>query len=1483
MAPTISATSVPGGKIRVSLSNVTLTSSSLIYAYVTDSLVSTSDSTTGVKILQINPLDDNDMPITSFLLDQSVLVPGRIYHIAVSVNGDVSPAVKNVACIDLPVQPNLQPIARDSSLGFRITNYFNKKNSVTDGFSAVTGFEVTISDGTDLSVHTFSASGDEAYSDIISIKNSSNNVLSLINGTEYEFVVRVKNILGYSPASASIVAKPADFPNTIRNCSAISESTWKQYKNDNSQVTGKVMVFFTRSDDFSNLNQKDTTVGSDSFGKNLGDLRITSSTVRRYKLYPKMKEVIDNNGVKTMIQDTDAIGNKLWLDYNPATNQPDTTDFVIVHNDYDAQDTSLVTNSFKLQSSDSAPVTYQHMYIDTTAILGSQYKYTVFSSNKNGDGVESAKSNRVLSCKPPGTPVFTQTTGDKKMTIKLVTQGSSNGCVVSSNPFDSKTKEVAKGTDPATVGWSSVTLFDVDRRETIDDPASLTTPKAKITNSAYLTKEYTFAANGKLAMVLIHSWGIDDSALSNFSPYATLYSEDVLLSDWTYTTPSAPPAVAIYAIEPTYAPITVNNVPGIKAVFRPHQVDSPNLGGIQNHPSFNPTTDIQYKMHTNSVLRPDVSPLYSEAFVANNAEYSFYAASPLGSGNAHYIRTFVRHPNTGVWLTSVDSTPPQSGNSITYAEAVTGLKVIRKTATTAEVAFNNLQVVGGYIAGVGSYNTDVLYRIDIIDMATNSVIWSATKTYTDVAALTAGNGFPISVSLGTGKGFVVSVVSQIMYNAYDLGQSAPSGAKRFDNVRVRKNYSTFSFVQAAAPEKPSSLTVSPMDAALYVNWSVPSTLNGTLLSSIKLFAIKENATELVSLENPAFPERQTAIQSVSGSAISETNLTQVWSSRANGINGVNAKPIVNDIENYSVSAKSVGTVVGGTFGSSTSYQNAPMSGVGVTLTINYSPTISPVDLESDFSNSVTGVRAYSTSDITAPVGLQTSSSSSSITATFDKDISAGEFEVNVDGDVYFNTSILSNTNSNISGGKITFGAATLLGGASGYTYDMGDINGGYPSGLFGAQQFLLLPKYSNSPLAYLFSVTNDGIAGSTRYNSNISVSDGNAKTISVRYAKRIGSGSSSILAYSSASTTIASAAIPPGPVSNPVFTVLNGTSLKLDWDAPSNKGGANQVAYAGATVNSDVKHKITVYTVNGFNNNNALLTINDVGYDSVSGKGTYTVSNLSQYSSSTPGETSYIVSIVSMYYQQQNLQKLSTSTTTTFFNFVDGSSNKVGIRLNAPPVPPVYTNILDRVAGQKAIFSVVMPNQSNYPIGSIKVYADGSATEFKTVTPSGAASFTPGSTVEVVIDQSNSSGLLNGKTSVLKFVPVPNYLYAQAPPSTTVSVTPRRTPDNASLTNPSSDNKNFNFSINRHGTLISNGIVIGKTLGSNSMQVLQLEGANWKPTNSGLSNSTDADNQILSHTFSFATPVTDVVIFVNHEDGTSSAIIPNNASNVFKV
>jgi hypothetical protein len=1486
--PSISTTPLSGGKILVTPLNFTILPTSVISLFVNDVNISLSDASTAIKILSISPINpDTEQIIETIVLDSTMLVLGRTYFISLVVD-DVSSAVVQQKCIDLPTTPVITPIARDGSLAFSASNYYNKKNSAIEGFSPITKIEVAISEGTNFNVYRFDPiSPDEIYTSIVQMKDNSNNVLVLNNGTNYEFVVRIKNDLGWSLPSIGHIASPQDFPNSSAAVLAVPEGVWKQYNSDTSSIGANNYVFFKRSSDFATLNQKDTNPNSPTYGKNLGPLRITSSTIRRYKLFANMVPVMDTvnptvqqviNGVLQFIQDS----NNPWLDFNPVTNATETVDFTINHPDMDANDPNLVSNNIDT-------MVYDYLYIDTTPVLGERYKYTVFSKNVNGNGVESNKSNIVLSSKLLEAPTVSSNVnsdGTKTLTVTLVSSGNEHGLVVSkTTPFTYKQKQ-----DSGSYG--SDTMFNFDTRATINDPNSTTTPPATIANPAFNTYVFQASANGVNLTVDIRKIGVNDSVLPSVFTQAhkTFYSSVTRVTDLIFSNPSAPSAVAVYAIDNNFEPIKVNGQAGVQAVFKPYVVNKTNsslndsaLGGLQKHPLFSPSNDLKYHLYTNSVLNSSVLPIFSEDIVPANAEYQFFVQSPLGTLPNHYIRTFIRNPSTGVWYTSIDSTPPQSGNSVDHPAAVTGLAITRNSSTSVNVTFNPNSTSAGLVSG--STTNNIEYRIDVLDMATNTIIFNTLRTWAEISQ----SSNPIVVTgLTQGKGYLVNVISQINYIALKLGVASnttpDANNTRFFQAKVRRNFSTLSFVAAAAPSVPTGLSVAAMDSQLYVQWNTPSQLNGTVLSQIKLYAARE-ATETVvdSLLNPAFPLKQKPILSVSGTALSAAQLSQVWSNRYNGIIGTDAISIVNEIERYNIAITAAGSVGGGSYGSNTSYISTVMTGTGNPLTISYNNVIAAVELENALDANTPKVllaRAYSTSDINPASNLQTSSFADAITTVFDKDLIATEFQLLVNGDPFFETKLLSNIDpdTGITRTSTYFGPGTLLGGTSGYTYRFTDLSNsiGYSSGLFSAQQFLLLSAYSSSPLSSIFKVTNDGVGGNPRFNVTIIVTDGNAKTIEVRYAKRISN--TTTLAYAAAVSTIASAAIPPSVVRKAEFEVLSNTSIKLSWLIPLSTGGANQTAFVGATPNSGIFYRVTLLTKSSFLSptptGTTIAEISDTNY---------TFNSLLPYSGTNDGGTSYHIKIAAYYKQQNNGTKLSTSED-VFFNLLDSNSEQVAIRCAAPPTSPSLTFSLDKTVGQKATFQYIVPNQSSYPIKSIKVFANDDTSPCKIITGAGGANFLPNSTQTFTITQTDftSSGaqstFLNGQVTTFKFVPVVDYLYAQPVPTILQVITPTKIPDSPSLLNPSADGKNWTFSAKVHGTAALNIIAVGKIIGSNTMQVLQLTTPQtFTPFYSGSADSNDADNQLIQHPIIFTLAVSDVILFFQHNDGTLSITKPNNS------
>ena len=1458
--PTIDlqARSLEGGVINLSWTT-------RLFSQNRNSVLSLSVTDTTIGVLPMNAI--RKIPITAYetkedgtaLTDNSGnvvlktsfevtgLTLGTNYLLILTIDKTVSNHIK-MKSRTVPQKPTIMFVPRDQGAAFKILNAGSKVSS-WDGYSELTGVEVMVADGE--MMHCVHISLEELdieqdfYTSSITIPGVT---IGFMNDKPYEVALRLQNDIGYSEISSTVVGIPKDTPNKIDRPLAMSDITYLSYIGDNSVTpTGAIKVFYKRPDDYQNLNKKNIN------GVNVGLLKITSVTIVREKMRKVLVEELDASNVAIMVwkgeweTDTDVSAVSLTKQL-PDKDEDDLTLGPVVING----------------------TTYDYTHVDANVVIGGVYQYMVYFSNINGLGEPSLTTNMVSSMKYATAPTVSGVYGNKKVKVTLNSYGNLNGGTEpKTNKFNFETKDDSKP-------WVSG-FFDFDYVESTGAGPTL------VMNPNFNTFVFDNSSNGVIFKVKVATVTIDSFAPSFMSlSKKTFISPHLELSGLTFTSPNAPSAVAVYAIDSNYQPITLDGAPAVSVVFTPWDNSGNNVdkfGGLQNQVGFNPVNHVRYLSFTNSLQNQSIAPIYSQAFTSINSstKYNFIVPSPLNTNPSHYVRMSVLNIATGEWITSLDSTPPQSGSSRAFISAPTSISTVRHATdpSSITITFPSNPTVSGTIGGAAT--NDVKYLVKVVSLENTSrvdfsanVAWAATKVTVPVSGLTPG------------KGYLVYVIPYILYSAFNLGSSS---TKLFDNVKLRYYSQSLTFVAAAAASPVRNFKVVPQNATFLVEFDAPSSLNGSTLSRYDVYGILqiENDPSATTLY-PLFPEKQNAIASVISPEI--TSVTKVFKSRTAGVDGnltTNGINIVNNDKLYSLSMAFIGQVGGATIGSGAIFDDTDSK--GNTLSINYSNNVPVEYITGNAVTPVTGLIAYTA--MNAPAGLTTTSDSTSITVSFIKDTAADEVVVMFNGEEVFSSEAYSSLNRSGDGfldasdnniRKITYAnlskpwnvyiPATVPASYTGVTtstkYSMI-----YESGLFAMQQ----ENISNSSLGNLsqalstfFTVTTEG--GNTKYNLQLPVFSGASQAIRVYYATRI-AGS---LVFSDPATANASAAAPPSQVlqNKTTFSVAP-NQLTVNWIEPTNLGGAGQVAYTGATANSPVKYKLNLYTYNNYNANPkvTLQTVSNIENTS------YTFAGLMNYNTSTPGTTSYFVEIIAYFNQQGDITKPANSTVTLINK---GTTANDAFRLGVSPVSPTLTAVADDVSGNKVKLSYIVPTNTSYPISQLNVYESSAPTvAIKTV----STGLTNGSTVDIDITKTELPSLLNGRPVTLIVKSTASYNYAQNYPDMSVTVTPRKriTSSQVTVTNPTADRTAYQVQVQTQGTSITGYVALGKTAAGTILVVQgSTQAGTFTPSMGGIATANDAAGQTAMASVVFSAPVNDVALFIASQDGIISKPFPTNST-----
>jgi hypothetical protein len=1437
-----SATPILGGKVLIdwaSSTGFTFSSDTKMMLRYTDVLINELSTDSKFNLINFNPVKispagANDVFSTTYTVEGLVLGREYIFHLTINDIPSTSTIAKS---IDVPLKPSITIYPRDKSLAFQINNM--TRQSLSDGFSEIDFVEITYAEGSVIKTMVINRSDLSSIEDFYTtIVGFLSNVV-LVNEKPHEVAIRLHNLIGFSPMSDTKQGVPRDTPDRTVPVLALSDVTYSSLTGgDISTSSGAIVALIKRPGDYLNLNQQNIN------GVNVGPLRITQLKLKRKQYKANMINVV-SNGVTSTVQSTVTP----WI---IDTDVP-VVNLSYILNDKDSADPLFFQNTFD-------QVTYDYKIVDATAILGAVYSYTASFVNDNGAGEESLESVLARSMSLPSPPVGTRTMGDKTLVLTLSDYGSLNG---EFEPTSNKFKyELKEGGGP----FGQQTDFDLDYNQTTG------TAPNQVPNPNYNSYTFNGQTNGFTLTARIYRIGIDNLAPSWVPSSNKVFKSPYLeVSGLMRVKPNAPDAVSVWAIADDFSPITKvlngNTVPAVQVAFRPIKVgEIAKLGGYASQVGFNPTLHLRYRAYKNSQVNDEVEPIYSGSWanVTSNTIYYFVVSSPLNTTPSHYVRTEVYDLELLRWIISDDSTPPQSGSSRGYIDSPITFDIVRRTLST-EIGFQFPlnQLISGTVGGAAP--ADVRYHLALLRMDTNSVDQNHIK---HVPYRSSDNTDPnvtyntsivnvVFTGLNPGSPYVAILIPYSIYSAFDIGTTT---SYKFNQIKIRKNYRTKTFASASPPSAPTDFLVRPQDSALLIDFNAPANLNGTTLERYEAYAINEIINDSApTAQYPAFPQKQKAVATVL--APEEMYINKVFKDRVSGIGGLSSDlvNIVNDTNSYSVALSAIGKIGGGTGGSNTSRTDVLPNAVD--LIISYDNSVPTEYLTGVATVPIAGVHAYAAVD--SPTGIATTSDATSITVLFIKNQNADEVLIKSNGEDVFNTRNFSSDNvlpvGNANAGKIDIQAGTNvnLGGSI-------FVTPGYTSGLFSLQQPVLSTIYKDTVQKF-FNVST--INNVTYYSIKISVSNGNPQNLEVFYGRNVTGG---ITSYSLPAIASASAAVPPDSVSAASISIAPG-QITAYWTPGSSQGGAGQIPFQGANVNSSLKFKLLLYTANGYATKTALASVDNISTN------TYTFSGLANYNSSNPGTNSYFVEVVAYYNQQSDVTKPSVSVA-KLANLIDPSTSQpVAIRPGAPPSPIVPSiKSLDTVAGGSVTVSLSIPSDTNYGVSKVEIY-DG-ATIIKTVN----SGFVNGQSLDItLVKDASNPNFLNGRSIPLAFVFTPNYYYAQNFANASLTVTPRKKISKTDIvvSNPSADLKTFLVTIATHGTSTSGIVAIGKT--ASALQVVQ-HGANvatsWSPTSLGTATASDAAGMTQTAVVAFATVITDALFLLNTVDGPVGTIDPPSST-----
>ena len=306
---------------------------------------------------------------------------GVEYGAAISINTATNvystQLTGSIKPLNVPSRPQLVVTSRESAIDIKITNY--KPNAdATTGFSDLTSINVFISSAgtTPKSFRLIQLTPGDFGADLKGTYSLEDGVgdLEIINGIEYEVAVIASNLLGQSQISETFVVTPNDLPGTIADKTALPQVVY-----DGTSTASAVVLFGNTNDQAS--------------------LATAGIPILNYKVY---RYGVDASG--NFKQDTQVLIKNIVTD--SSTGLSATPDL----------------------SYNFGGVNYPFRVIDATVVLGTEYKYSIVGTNKNGVGIENF-CDLMRAGKLPDAPTLTLTPGNETVTATAVKPANMGGFI----------------------------------------------------------------------------------------------------------------------------------------------------------------------------------------------------------------------------------------------------------------------------------------------------------------------------------------------------------------------------------------------------------------------------------------------------------------------------------------------------------------------------------------------------------------------------------------------------------------------------------------------------------------------------------------------------------------------------------------------------------------------------------------------------------------------------------------------------------------------------------------------------------------------------------------------------------------------------------------------------------------------------------------------------------------------------------------------
>ena len=905
------------------------------------------------------------------------------------------------------------------------------------------------------------------------------------------------------------------------------------------------------------------------------------------------------------------------------------------------------------------------------------------------------------------------------------------------------------------------------------------------------------------------------------------------------TIPLPPKEVGIYAWHADRTPVTdPSGNPAIKLVFKALQKNKANMGGINGSALLD--SQISYVLYIDSQPALGSPPISQPSNI--NTEMSFVIPVALGTGRSCYVRTYVLNTQKTTMLNSrtlptvssgtvisTDSSPPQITNSETWMPPATGMTVTRHPTNPASAVVNwtKQPASNGTITGTGLATTRSIYNRLVVLDASNGTFVSQSNPL--IPYSNAAQTFTLA-GLTAGCPYVISLIAEHSYTANDL--ALPDGTtnptKRFDAVTLRKNYASVGYVAASPSTVTPNVHFYGRENAIFGTWDPPSSLNGGTLSAYELGVFKMDYNSPLDLSANLFSPNILPVLSVAGADYAI--VSQAYGSRALAL-GVGTKTaILNDTDYFC--AVRTGTSVGNiNLGQKAIATNTVAGADDVILSLT-PPVIPLSSILSDWSGPDMVTPSIAP---TQPTNLGTISQNGMVKAVFTKntaDPAITDIVIIKDGSPTIDTSIFKSHPLNINnyGGKF------------------------FVEQVYSNQSFYAQQPGGSTLVASVLAIF-DGVDNGN-YIFIVPGVNGITMNIDVHHAKLLPSGE---VVLSAPASTAASPTSPPEISTSPVFAVSD-NKLSLSWTAPTNSGGAGIVSGAGRPANSALYYETSVKNIS-------------TGVELPNSPFSSTTTSLDVGITNSP-TLEYLVEQKTYYYVEGDSNRRSNSVASIVFNIVKNAAGATvsdkyyGIRVGPSPV----AGTISLAPGNNLVnISYTLPpaiTSYPYPVNKLNVYVDNFLIATLDASSNPSVNYSYGSVVNYTVN-----GLQNGAQHTFKVNPIANYNYAQSPPSSEASATPKTGIVVSSMTNPTGDTKTFSVNVNKNGSGLTGWVAIGKNTGNNAVMVVQSD-PSFNYTTGGVGTPFTAPNQTATFSLVFPSIVTHVLLVAYGSESTHTFVFP---------